>query len=495
MKGSCFIMLLNRLLDGIEYSSYGNLDVEVEDIVYDSRVARPNTAFVCIVGFQLDGHNYAQSAYEKGTRVFVAQRELDLPEDATVIITEDNRKTLALMSANLFGHPAKELFTIGITGTKGKTSTSYMLKSVFEKAGEKVGIIGTTGIIYGDTVIKTNNSTPESYIIHKYYREMVKAGCTVAIIEATSQGFMLDRTYGINFDIGLFTNLSPDHIGANEHKDFSDYLNCKKKIFDQCGKVFVNRDTEYYKRIKEDIPRERFVTFGFFGDAQINAENLNFVSGDHRLITEFDCRDSEGLHHFRISQPGEFSVYNALAVIACARHRGVPYEVIEEGLKNTYIRGRMEIIPGTVGYTVMIDFAHNEFSVQSLFETIIKYSPKRIVAVFGCGGNRSKLRRYSMGEVIGKYADLSIITEDNNRYEKIEDIVADILVGMKKTDGKYVVINKRKDAIEYALENAKEGDVIMLVGKGHEDYIEENGVRTYFSEREVVENYLRRASK
>ena len=488
-------MLLSKLLEGIEYTYQGNTDVQIEDIVYDSRIARPDTAFVCIVGFQLDGHNYAQSAYEKGVRVFIAQRELDLPDDATVVITADNRKTLAVMSANLFGHPAKELFTVGITGTKGKTSISYMLKSVFEKAGEKVGIIGTTGIIFGDTVIKTNNSTPESYVIHKYYREMVKAGCTVAIIEATSQGFMMDRTYGIEFDLGLFANLSPDHIGANEHKDFDDYLNCKKMIFNQAKKVIINRDSEYYDRIVKDIPREKYRRFGFFGDAGVMAENLNFVSGDHRLITEFDCRDSEGLHHFRISQPGEFSVYNALAVIACARERGVPYEIIEEGLKNTYIRGRMEIIPGTVGYTVMIDFAHNEFSVQSLFETILKYSPKRIVAVFGCGGNRSKLRRYSMGEVIGKHADLSIITEDNNRYEKIEDIVADILVGMKKTDGKYVVINKRKDAIEYALENAREGDVIMLIGKGHEDYIEENGTRTYFSEREVVENYLSRASR
>ncbi|MBE6539781.1 MAG: UDP-N-acetylmuramoyl-L-alanyl-D-glutamate--2,6-diaminopimelate ligase [Ruminococcaceae bacterium] len=488
-------MLLNELLNGIEYTFKGNLNVEIEDIVYDSRIARENTAFVCIVGFQLDGHNYAADAYAKGTRVFIAQRDIELPEDATVVITADNRKTLALMSANLFGHPDKELFTVGITGTKGKTSISYMLKSVLEKAGEKVGIIGTTGIIYGDKIIKTNNSTPESYIIHKYYREMLNAGCTAAIIEATSQGFMLDRTYGIEFDLGLFANLSPDHIGANEHKDFDDYLNCKKMIFGQAKKVFVNRDSEYYDRIVKDIPREKYRRFGFFGDAGIMAENLNFVSGDHRLITEFDCRDSEGLHHFKISQPGEFSVYNALAVIACARERGVPYEVIEEGLKNTYIRGRMEIIPGTTDYTVMIDFAHNEFSVQNLFETILKYSPKRIVAVFGCGGNRSKLRRYSMGEVIGKNADLSIITEDNNRYEKIEDIVSDILVGMKKADGKYIVINKRKDAIEYALENAQKGDVIMLIGKGHEDYIEENGTRTYFSEREVVENYLSRASR
>ena len=488
-------MLLSRLLDGIEYTFKGNLEVEIEDIVYDSRIARENTAFVCIVGFQLDGHNYAADAYAKGVRVFIAQRDIELPDDATVVITKDNRKTLALMSANLFGHPDKEMFTVGITGTKGKTSISYMLKSVLEKAGEKVGIIGTTGIIYGDKIIKTNNSTPESYIIHKYYREMLDAGCTAAVIEATSQGFMLDRTYGIEFDLGLFANLSPDHIGANEHKDFDDYLNCKKMIFGQSKKVIVNRDSEYYDRIVKDIPREKYRRFGFFGDAGVMAENLNFVSGDHRLITEFDCRDSEGLHHFKISQPGEFSVYNALAVIACARERGVPYEVIEEGLKNTYIRGRMEIIPGTADYTVMIDFAHNEFSVQNLFETILKYSPKRIVAVFGCGGNRSKLRRYSMGEVIGKNADLSIITEDNNRYEKIEDIVSDILVGMKKTNGKYVIINKRKDAIEYALENAQSGDVIMLIGKGHEDYIEENGVKTYFNEREIVEAYLSRASR
>lgn len=488
-------MLLNRLLDGIEYTAYGDVNVEVEDIVFDSRVARENTAFVCVVGFQLDGHNYAADAYSKGVRVFIAQRQLELPEDATVVVTKNSRKTLALMSANLFGHPAEKLFTVGITGTKGKTSTSYMLKSVFEQAGEKVGIIGTTGIIYGDTVIKTNNSTPESYIIHKYFREMVDCGCTSVIMETTSQGFMLGRTYGIEFDVGMFTNLSPDHIGANEHKDFADYLSCKRKIFDQAKKVFVNKDTEYYDRIIRDIPKNKYTTFGFFGDTDIMAENLNFVSGDHRLITEFDCRDNEGLHRFRISQPGEFSVYNALAVIACAREKGIDYKVIEEGLKNTCIRGRMEIIPGTERYTVMIDFAHNEFSVQNLFETITKYAPKRIVAVFGCGGNRSKLRRYSMGEIIGRNADLSIITEDNNRYEKIEDIVSDILIGMKKTEGKYVIIPKRKDAIEYALENACDGDVIMLIGKGHEDYIEENGNRTYFSERETVIDYLSRASK
>ncbi len=488
-------MLLNRLLEGINATVYGDNNLEIEDIVYDSRVARAGNVFVCIVGFQVDGHNYAASAYEKGVRAFVVQKEVSLPDDATVVTVEDTRKALALMSANLFDHPAQKLFTIGITGTKGKTSTSYMLKSVFEKAGEKVGIIGTTGIIYGDVCIKNPNSTPESYIIHKAYRDMVEAGCTVAIIEATSQGFMLDRTYGINFDIGLFTNLSPDHIGANEHKDLNDYLNCKKTVFSQSKTVFVNRDCEYFERIVQDIPKEKYVTYGFFGGTQIMAQNLNFVSGDHRLITTFDCIDADGVHGFSIAQPGEFSVYNALAVIACARQRGIEYDVIQKGLTNTYIKGRMEIIPGTVGYTVMIDFAHNEFSVQSLFETIIKYSPKRVVAVFGCGGNRSKLRRYSMGEVIGKYADLSVITEDNNRYEKVEDIVNDILVGMNKSGGKYVVIPKRKDAIEYALENAREGDVIMLVGKGHEDYIEENGTRTYFSEREVVEGYLSRASK
>ncbi len=488
-------MKLSELLAGIEFTIKGDVNAEINDIVYDSRNASAGTVFFCIVGFQSDGHNFSQDAYDRGCRVFVAEHSLDLPEDATVAFTKNNRRALAAASANLFGNPAKRMLTIAITGTKGKTSTSHILKSIFEKAGHKVGLIGTTGIIYGDVTVKTKNSTPESYVIQKYYRAMADAGCDVSIIEATSQGFMLDRTYGIRFDIGIFTNLSPDHIGANEHKDFADYLECKKMIFGQSDTVYVNSDCEYFERIIEGADRSKIKTYGFGADADIHAEDMSFVTGDHRLITRFTCCDNEGKHPLDLCLPGEFSVYNALAAISVARGKGIPYSVIEEGLREASVRGRMEIVPGTVDYSVIIDFAHNEFSVQNLFDTLAKYSPKRIVAVFGCGGNRSKLRRYSMGEIIGRNAGLSIITSDNSRYEKVEDIIDDILIGMKKTDGKYIIIKDRREAIIYALDNALPGDVILLIGKGHEDYEEIEGVRYPFSEREIVLDYLRDAAR
>lgn len=481
-------MKLCDILKDIEFS-HDNYDpnTEIANICNDSRNAKSGDLFVCIRGYQSDGHKYAKAAYNNGVRVFAVEKILDLPKDATVIYVKDTRAFLAMTSAAYFGHPADKLKTVAITGTKGKTSISYMLKSIFEKAGIKVGLIGTTGIFYDDFALKTENSTPESYDIHKHFAAMVDKGCQVAVIEATSQGFMLKRTEGINFDVGVFTNLSPDHIGGNEHKDFEEYKNCKKMLFSQCKTAIINKDSKYYAEMAE-ATKCRIVTYGIDSDADIKGSSLSFSCDEKCLSTVFDYVGNGITDTVRLNIPGRFSVSNALAAIAVAFQFGIDAKTIKSALADTFVKGRMEVISISDGKTVIIDYAHNELSVESLFETVKLYSPKKITVVFGCGGNRSKLRRYSMGEIIGNNADFAVITSDNPRFERVEDIIDDILIGIKRTPINYTVIKDRKAAIEYAVKNAVEGEIVLIIGKGHQLYEEIEGVKHHFDEREIVQN-------
>ena len=484
-------MRLIDILTDIKYECSNQInDIEIHDVVYDSRKATPADLFVCIKGFSFDGHDFAIDLYNKGIRVFAVQEKVSLPNDAIVILVDDTRKFLALASANYFGRPAEKLNTIAITGTKGKTSVSFMLKRIYECAGHKVGVIGSTGTYIGDTEYETANSTPESYLLHKYYKEMLDSGCDTAIIEATSQGFKLHRTYGIKFNTGIFTNLSPDHIGENEHKDFDEYLECKKKIFSQCQKAIVNKDSDNYDAIISGAICP-ISTVSENSNADFSYGNGKFKVGNNKLSTIFEFYESNITEEIDLKTPGRFSLCNAALAIACARKDGIGFDAIKKGLSDAFVKGRMEIVPIQKDYTVIIDFAHNEFSVKTLFDTIKQYNPNRIISVFGCGGNRSKLRRYGMGEVIGANSDLSIITSDNSRFEKVEDIIDDILIGMHKTDGKYVIIPKRRAAIKEALRIASKGDIVLLIGKGHEMYEEIQGVQYPFDEREVVFTSLR----
>lgn len=479
-------MKLGKLLEKIKFNA-DNYDenIEINDLCYDSRKAQSGDMFVCIKGYLSDGHKYAKNAYNSGVRVFAVEKVLDLPEDATVIYVEDTRKFLANASAAYFGYPAEKLKTIAITGTKGKTSISYMLKTVLENAGIKTGIIGTTGIYYDDIAIKTENSTPESYEIHYHFAKMVEAGCKTVVIEATSQGFKLDRTAGICFDIGLFTNLSPDHIGGNEHSDFEEYKNCKKMLFCQCKFGIANADSKYFADITENAICP-IVTYALDSAAHCFAKDIEYSTANNCLCTKFACVYDSEKFDVTLNIPGKYYVYNALATVVVARYLGVESGVIVKALSETFVEGRMEIVPTNNGSTVIIDYAHNELSVQSLFETINVYNPKKITVVFGCGGNRSKLRRYAMGEIIGNNADLSIITSDNPRFERLDIIIDDILVGMHKTNGVYKIIYDRKEAIEYAVNNAIDGEVVLIIGKGHQLYEEIEGFKYHFDEREIV---------
>ncbi|MGN0170756.1 MAG: UDP-N-acetylmuramoyl-L-alanyl-D-glutamate--2,6-diaminopimelate ligase [Lachnospiraceae bacterium] len=480
---------LKQLLERLEYECIqGNTDIMIENLVYDSRKATPGSLFVCVEGTVTDGHSFARQVVEKGAEALVVTKEVEVPKDVTVIKVADSRKALACLSAAYFDYPADTLKVIGVTGTKGKTTTTYMVKSILEDAGYKVGLVGTIEAIIGDEVIPADNTTPESYVLQEYFARMVACGCQMAVMEVSSQGLMMHRTDGFTFELGIFTNIEPDHIGPNEHKDFEEYMACKGLLFQQCRHGIVNYDDKNHENVIQGHTCE-IETYGFNDGADIQAVNVELVKRPGYLGIAYDTKGKIEAH-FDIDLPGKFSVYNSLASIAICRYFGVEQEVMKAALKAAKVKGRIEKVPVHGDYTVLIDYAHNAMALESLLSTLKDYDPGRLVCVFGCGGNRSKLRRYEMGEVSGRLADYTIITSDNPRFEEPIDIMADIETGMKKTDGKYCMIEDRGEAIKYAIRNALPHDVIIIAGKGHEDYQEIKGVKHPMDDRKLVADAL-----
>ena len=497
-------MKLNQICNGLEYTCLqGSMEAEVRDIVYDSRKLAKETLFVCMAGAVTDGHRYIPDAVEKGASVIVVERRKEaegIPAEITVLLVASTRRALALMSAALFGYPAKKLVTIGVTGTKGKTTTTYMMKNVLELAGKKVGLIGTIGVMIGDEELPSKNTTPESYELHRMFAAMVEAGCEYVVMEVSSQGLKMDRTAGILFDYGVFTNLSPDHIGPTEHASFEEYLECKSLLFRQCRVGIINADDAHSEAIAAGHTCE-IHSFGvldasegaekqFLGKpVDLLASDIGFSKEDGKLGMHFTvkgCMDCAVKLHI----PGRFSVYNALVTMLVCHMAGIPQQAILEGLSRVQVKGRVEMLPVSKDYYLIIDYAHNEVSTRSVLTTLLEYHPKRLICVYGGGGNRSKLRRYDMGEVTGEMADLCVLTCDNPRDEEIRDINADIKVGLAKSGGKYIEIDDRKEAIAYCMTHAKPGDMIVLLGKGHENYQEIKGVKYHFDEREAVAEIL-----
>ncbi len=482
-------MKLNQLLERLDYQVVqGSDSIEITTLINDSRKVEAGSVFVCISGAVSDGHQYIPDVAAKGAAAVVVERDVEVPGNVTVIRVEDTRYALALMSAAYFGYPAEKLKVIGITGTKGKTTTTYMIKSILDSVGYKVGLIGTIEAIIGDKKIPAANTTPESYTIQQYFAQMVEEGCDCVVMEVSSQGLMLNRTAGIPFEIGIFTNLGHDHIGPNEHKDFDDYKRCKGLLFKQCKVGIANVDDPYFRDVFQGATC-RTETFGFSEEADLRAENVQLVSRPGYLGVAYHV---SGVMDFdvEIDIPGTFSVYNSLTAISVCRHFNVPVEKIKEALRKAKVKGRIEMIKVSDDFTLMIDYAHNAMSLESLLTTLKEYHPKRLVCLFGCGGNRSKDRRYEMGEVSGKLADLTIITSDNPRFEEPQAIIDDIKTGIGRTDGKYVEICDRKEAIRYAIEHGQPGDVIVLAGKGHEDYQEIRGVKHPMDERVLIAEVL-----
>ena len=485
-------MKLETLLEGLEYTIVqGDPDTEVTDVVYDSRKVTPGCLFICIKGMNYDSHDHADEIAGAGACVLITEREVALSGNGkvpVVVRVENTRYAMAFIAAAWFGHPAEKLTVIGITGTKGKTTTTYLVRSILENAGHKVGLIGTIEVIIGDTHIHAGNTTPESYLVQEYFARMVEAGCDTVVMEVSSQGLKLHRTQGFVFDYGIFTNLEPDHIGTGEHADFAEYLACKGMLFRQCRIGIVNGDDVHCDAVTEGHTCI-LEKFGMGEQNDLRATDLTLVKKPGELGVAFSVT---GLLNMRVevTTPGKFSVYNALTAMAICRHFGVSEEDIKRALLAAKVRGRIEMVKVSDQFTLLIDYAHNAMSLESLLKSLREYEPHRLVCVFGCGGNRSKIRRYEMGEVSGKLADLTIITSDNPRFEEPQAIIEDIKTGMAKTDGKYVEICDRKQAIAYAIAHGEPGDIIVLAGKGHEDYQEIKGVKYPMDERDLIADIL-----
>ena len=478
-------MKLGQLLEGMKYECVqGDTDREISVLIYDSRKACDDAVFVCISGAVRDGHDFAEEVVAAGVKTLIVEKDVTAAPDVTVIKVGDTRLALAELSAAYFGHPAREITTIGITGTKGKTTATYMVKSILEGAGFKTGLIGTIETIIGDEKSPSANTTPESYVVQETFRKMVDAGCKCVVMEVSSQGLMLHRVGGFVFNYGIFTNLEPDHIGPNEHKDMDDYIHCKSLLFKQCKHGIFNADDSHLDKILKDHTCE-VETYGFAENADIRASDVKLFERKGVLGVSYKMSGLMDMD-VEIDIPGKFSVYNSMTAVAICRHFGVPQDVILESLAKIRVKGRVEILDVSEKFTVMIDYAHNAMSLNSLLTTLKEYNPKRLVCLFGCGGNRSRDRRFEMGEISSKLADFTIVTSDNPRNEEPQTILDDIVTGVKKADGEYITIIDRAEAIRYAIENAKEGDVIVLAGKGHEDYQEIKGKKYHMDERELV---------
>ena len=473
--------------------------MEIKGVSYDTRHIKEGDVFVAAVGNVADGHAFIPQAIEKGAAAVVCEvkeaydKYSALYPDTPFLLVNNSRIALAIASAEFYGNPSKKLKLIGLTGTKGKTSTSFMIAGILEKAGISCGIIGTTGIYYAGKYEFIDNSTPESCELQRIFAEMVKSGVEYCVMEVSSQALMLYRVYGLHYETAVFTNISPDHIGDGEHKSFEEYLSCKGKLFTMCDRAVINLDSDKADYIT-DILKENgtpYYTYSCTGkDSDFSGSEEKFVI-DGGMKTEYTLRSKSGIEkRLHVNVPGKFSVYNSLCASSVGLVMGISTDVIDEAMKCVKVIGRTEVVHHPkCNIPVLIDYAHNALALESLFNAVRAYNPKRVICVFGCGGNRSRLRRYDMGEISGKYADLSVITSDNPRNEEPNDIIADILVGISKTDGKYVVMPDRRKAIHYALEHAQEGDVVLLAGKGQEMHQEIKGVKYPFDERQVVRDY------
>lgn len=480
-------MLLRDLIHGLEIKTIkGSLEFEIDDIAYDSRKAKQGSLFVCIEGTVADGHLYIKDAIDNGTKAFLVQRPVEVPEGITVIEIEDTRYGLAFVSDEFFGHPSTKLNLIGITGTKGKTTTTYMVKSIMEAAGHKMGLIGTVANLIGDEILYTARTTPESHDLQSLFNDMVEKNVDTAVMEVSSQGLELHRVAKCDFDIGVFTNFSRDHIGPKEHATLEEYFNAKSKLFTMCKQAIINIDSEHGKRMAE-LAQCKTLTYGINEKADIMAADIVKKTAH----TAFTLVSPWGSTVIETDLQGEFNIYNALAAIgACLSIPGITLEHVRLGLKSVTVPGRMESVATGANYSVLIDYAHTPDSLEKILTTVKEFAGGRVVSLFGCGGDRDNGKRPVMGEISGRIADFTIITSDNPRTEDPDKIIEQIEAGIQKTAGKYIKITDRRQAIKYSLENAQEGDIIILAGKGHETYQQFKDKTVHFDEREVVAELL-----
>nr|WP_325196670.1 UDP-N-acetylmuramoyl-L-alanyl-D-glutamate--2,6-diaminopimelate ligase [uncultured Oscillibacter sp.] len=479
-------MKLKELLRGIEVlDATADMEMEISHVSYDSRATQPGGLFVAMTGFAADGHAFIGKARAAGAAAVLCQKQ---PEDPAVpyVRVADSRRALAEVGTNFFGHPADSMTMVGVTGTNGKTTTTYLLKSILEQAaGAKVGLIGTNQNMIGEEVIPTERTTPESFELQRLFARMRDAGCTHVVMEVSSHALALDRVYGVHYAVGIFTNLTQDHLDF--HKTMEAYCDAKAILFRNCDAGVCNADDPWTERLLKDATCRKF-SYAEQAAADLRAENV-CLEADH---VAFDAVTKEKSVPIRVNIPGGFMVYNTLDVLGAALMLGIPLEKSADVLARVpHVKGRVEVVP-TPGkdYTVLIDYAHSPDGLENVLTSVKGFARGRTIALFGCGGDRDRTKRPKMGKIAAEIADFVVVTTDNPRTEKPGDIIADILPGMEGSDTPYVVVEDRVEAIHWAMDHAEPGDVIVLCGKGHETYQEVNHVKHHMDEREIVADYL-----
>ena len=486
-------MKLKKMLVGLEgLKVKGDLEIEIAGIEKNSKEIKPGYLFVAIKGFSTDGHQYVENAIENGAVAVMIEEGCDLktlkvPENVTIIMTKNTREGLAITSSNFYGNPSKKFKLIGVTGTKGKTTTTFMIKEILEKAGKKVGLIGTIATyINGKKIKDSDRTTPESLELQQTFNEMAEAGVEAVVMEVSSQSLKLHRVDGCDFDIVLFTNFSEDHISPNEHPDMEDYFNSKLKLFQMCKTGIVNTDDLHGAKIPKMFPENNITTYGIDNYANVLAKDITITNS----YVDFKVKIKDRNERVKTCIPGRFSVYNSLAAICVAQKFGIEPEVVKQALEEVRVPGRSELINNKLEIPIMIDYAHSPESLQNILQAVKSYTRGKVISVFGCGGDRDSGKRPVMGEISGRIADFTFITSDNPRTENPEKIVEQIEEGMKKTKGKYKVVVDRVEAIKEAIQMATKRDIIILAGKGHEPYQEINGVKYPFDERIIVNDII-----
>lgn len=486
-------MKLKEMLAGLEgLKVKGDLETEIKGIESNSREIKEGYVFVAIKGFDVDGHKYVSNAIENGaTAVLIEEgcdlQSLNIPDGVVIVMAKNTRKALAIASSNFYGNPSKKFKLIGVTGTKGKTTTTFMIKEILEKAGKKVGLIGTIATYMNGKKIKdSDRTTPESLELQRDFAKMAEAGIEVVIMEVSSQSLKLHRVDGCEFDYVVFTNFSEDHISPKEHPDMEDYFNSKLKLFQMCKNGIVNADDLYAAKIPRLFPDNNIVTYGIDNFANVLAKDITITNS----YVDFKVKVTDRNERVKTGIPGRFSVYNSLAAICVAQKFGVTPEAVKEALEEVRVPGRSELVNNKKELPIMIDYAHSPESLQNILQAVKSYTRGKVISVFGCGGDRDSGKRPIMGEISGRIADFTFITSDNPRTEEPEKIVAQIEEGMKKTKGKYKVVVDRTEAIKQAIAMATKRDIIVLAGKGHEPYQEINGVKYPYDERVIVKELM-----
>ena len=486
-------MELKSILAGIEgLKVKGDLNLEIKEIENNSKEVKKGYLFVAIKGYSVDGHQFVNDAIENGATAIMIQEGCDLkslkiPEDVTIIMAKDTREGLAIASSNFYGNPSSKFKLIGVTGTKGKTTTTFMIKEILEKAGHKVGLIGTIATyINGKMIEESSRTTPESLELQKTFAEMVKQEVEYVVMEVSSQSLKLHRVDGCDFNLVVFTNFSEDHISEKEHPDMKDYFESKLKLFKMCDNGIINVDDLQVSKIPKLFPESNILTYGIDNYCEVLAKDVTITNS----YVDFRVKVSDRNERVKVSIPGRFSVYNALAAICVAKKVGISSDKVIEALAQIRVPGRSEMVENKKEIPIMIDYAHSPESLQNILSAVKSYTRGKVISVFGCGGDRDKAKRPIMGEISGRIADFTFITSDNPRTEKPEEIVAEIEKGIKKTKGNYKVVVDRTEAIKEAIAMATKLDIIVLAGKGHEPYQEINGEKLPYDERIIVKEII-----